>query len=562
MISQLKSIYQNINSSKKLRLLFIGIGMLLFIIFFFIPAIRKSWSCLGTELNVAYCVDNPLYWAVGRGILNGLNPYIDLFENKPPGIFWLSALSMKLTGGVYAMNVFSFLCLLLTALTPAIAATIICLKRTCSIITTTFIIISSLLFGMMLMLYAQTRSGYIQIESMGIVFVDFYLLLIFETDASKFKFFSWRVILSGLLLACAGLLKEPFVLVAACVSLMFMGNWRGFWHKTVLPILYGGAIGTAVMAATGVLKPYITVYLKYMLKSRVESISSPFKRMWNFVNIVNEVGSFSMIFLCIITLLFITIFFYYLQDFRALPSVGLKRRLNWIGRLIAPFIALLSCSFAIAVGGRYFYHHFVFALPFYLALFLLLLRGSVMEPVLLHLKEATDLKPSGIGIKQCRIVLAAILAVLSINFIAMPYYKFDKKITKNFEMMSEHAAYVDDLLDEKGIERYQYLGFNDGDGFFYGLTEHSPLGPVFVQDPANFTGDYYWFGDNLLKQLSEAEIVFVWDINVGKLSDEIWQILFTEFVRDDAHSVSRDGKPVPGLPDGFNYNTYVRKPAQ
>ena len=51
------------------------------------------------EIQGAYTGDSPIYWAMGRGILNGRTPYIDLFETKPPGIFLLSALSIALTGG-------------------------------------------------------------------------------------------------------------------------------------------------------------------------------------------------------------------------------------------------------------------------------------------------------------------------------------------------------------------------------------------------------------------------------------------------------------------------------
>src|SRR3989344_8992683 len=51
------------------------------------------------EIQGPYTGDSTIYWAVGRGILNGLTPYTDLFETKPPGIFLLSAMSIALTGG-------------------------------------------------------------------------------------------------------------------------------------------------------------------------------------------------------------------------------------------------------------------------------------------------------------------------------------------------------------------------------------------------------------------------------------------------------------------------------
>src|SRR3989344_2498866 len=58
------------------------------------------------ELRMPFTWDTTLYIAVGRGILNGLTPYADLYENKPPGIFLMSALSLWLTGGRVLGSVF------------------------------------------------------------------------------------------------------------------------------------------------------------------------------------------------------------------------------------------------------------------------------------------------------------------------------------------------------------------------------------------------------------------------------------------------------------------------
>jgi hypothetical protein len=49
--------------------------------------------------------DYLLYTVVGRGILNGLTPYIDLFESKPPGMFLLAAVSL-LVSGIEGFTVF------------------------------------------------------------------------------------------------------------------------------------------------------------------------------------------------------------------------------------------------------------------------------------------------------------------------------------------------------------------------------------------------------------------------------------------------------------------------
>ena len=48
--------------------------------------------------------DAYIYLTVGRGILNGLRPYTDLFESKPPGIFYLNALSLWLTNGTFLLR--------------------------------------------------------------------------------------------------------------------------------------------------------------------------------------------------------------------------------------------------------------------------------------------------------------------------------------------------------------------------------------------------------------------------------------------------------------------------
>ncbi|HPF55666.1 MAG TPA: hypothetical protein PLV03_03920 [Clostridiales bacterium] len=524
---------------------------------FFVSAAQQIQARLGSELEAVYNFDDPLYWAVGHGILNGLTPYADLFETKPPGIFWLSALSLRLTGGVYAMSIFNFCCLLVICAVPVAAAFKVCRRKTCDLLTRILMILSALSFGAMLMLYAQNHSGHVQIEAMGSAFVCIYLFLIFDRDADKLKPWSPGVILSGLFLACAGLLKEPFVLVAAGASLLFAGGIRAFIYKTVLPLLYGGIIGTAAMAATGVLKPYLTIYLKYMLSSRIGSADSPFTRMLEFKRLIVDLGEFSPLLLCMMVLFMLLVFLYMIQDFGLFLSKSRMSRLNWIGRFFALPLAVLSASFAVSIGGQYFCHHFVFALPLLLALFLPVLRGCVTEPVLPY-KSAPAKTPFLSLKKWSRIAVATLFVVLAFAFYIMPSMEYDDTLLHDLDTMKTHAEYVDRLLDEKGLDRYLFLGFNSGPAFI-GLTEHSPLGPVFVQDPANFTGEYDWFEENLLTELGEAEIVFLWDLNVGELNNEVWQILNTEFMRDDAHSVSMDGNPVPGVPDGFTYITYVRK---
>jgi len=541
-----------------LKLLLIWAVALALLTVFLIPTLKQIWLRLASELNPAYNWDDPLYWAVGRGILNGLTPYSDLFETKPPGIFWISALSLKLTGGVHFMNVFSFFCLIFTGLVPSIATAILCRKRNFDRRTSVLMLFASLLFGMMLALYSQIRSGYIQVEAFGALFVCVYLLLIFDTDEKKFKLWSPTVIASGLFLACAGLMKEPFVLIAAAASLLFIRSGRGFFYKMILPLLYGGAAGAAVMAATGVLKPYLTIYIKYMMNSRIHSDNSPIQRIFDFEHLTNDLSNFSPLLCCAVILLYIFIFFYIAQDVRELPSVGFKPWLQWISRFVALPIGLLAASFSVAIGGQYYNHHHIFALPAYMALMLMMLRSCVAQPELINNNRAlTEPKPEiRYGPNQCRKALCMFCAVLLFGFYLLPDFTYDENLSIETARMQTHAVYIDELLDEKDIDRYLFFGLNGP--YFIGLTKHSPLGPVFAQYPPDFTDENNWFCQNLLAELSEAQIVFVAFVDVGVITEKVWDILGSDFTRDDAHSVSTDGEPAEGLPDGFTYITFIR----
>src|SRR5437762_2143520 len=56
--------------------------------------------------------DALIYLTIGRAILNGSKVYVDFFESKPPAIFYLSALSLRL-GGTGLMRFLEILSILL-----------------------------------------------------------------------------------------------------------------------------------------------------------------------------------------------------------------------------------------------------------------------------------------------------------------------------------------------------------------------------------------------------------------------------------------------------------------
>jgi len=68
----------------------------LWLIFLLLVAELLSFSVLVIQAPVEG--DLPLFLAVGRGMLNGLSPWRDLLETKPPVVFWISAFSLLLSG--------------------------------------------------------------------------------------------------------------------------------------------------------------------------------------------------------------------------------------------------------------------------------------------------------------------------------------------------------------------------------------------------------------------------------------------------------------------------------
>ena len=55
----------------------------------------------------------PIFFSMGRAILNGLTPYEDIFETKPPGMFVMAALSLGIFRSTILANILQTLLLIL-----------------------------------------------------------------------------------------------------------------------------------------------------------------------------------------------------------------------------------------------------------------------------------------------------------------------------------------------------------------------------------------------------------------------------------------------------------------
>lgn len=495
-----------------------------------INCIKNIILHLTCELQLSYTWDTPIYWAVGRGLLNGLKPYVDLFETKPPGVFLLSALSFSLTNDVFLGNVFSFLCLVIIGFAP-IFATYFYLKRNkLSPIYHYSLLFTSFVFGTLLMLYCQVRSGQIQVEGLGATFACLYVLTISFIKVENMKFYSPVIFLSSFFLMSSGMFKEPFVLVAIACSLLFINSFKEFLFKLLLPLVYGGLFGVVILLFSGSFAPYIKIYLPHMLGSHISVYGSPFERGFDFLKLLEDLSGFSLLFSFSIFMLFFNFLFIFAKNLFTKKAISFL-----VFNIMKLFVIIYLPIFAVGLGGQYYNHHFVFAAPFYFSLFVFFI---------LNFTKGT--------FPYKKTVLSFLLITLCISSLLLPRYRYDASVLEANPQLRTEAKYVDTLLDAVGEERYQFLGFNGN--LFYGFTKHSPLGPVFFQDPNNFMNGENWFSQNLIAQLQKANIVIIDKINVHTLNKTVNAILeenYTEVPYPEAKAIEK--------PQDFHYKILFRK---
>ena len=169
------------------------------------------YHVLKLEFNYTYTWDSPIYWAVGRGYLNGITPYNGLFETKPPGIFLISAFSLLLTNDVLIGNIINGICLIFMVIVPVIFSIIYYKNEKIPI--RILILFLSLVIGSSIMFFTSLRSGKYQVESYGSGFASLYLLVIVLINTKKVKWYSFSIILSGFFAMLSIMMKEPFLLI-------------------------------------------------------------------------------------------------------------------------------------------------------------------------------------------------------------------------------------------------------------------------------------------------------------------------------------------------------------
>lgn len=212
--------------------------------------------------------DGLIYTALGRGILNGLVPYKDLFETKPPGMFLISALSLRLSGDIRVGNLLQGCCeagiVLLLTLAPVFAA------RHEPRRVRLLLGIGGFLYGALLVHYLAQRAGHFQTESFGSVFAVAFLALGMAVTRRSVGYWAAAAVLCA---ACLGM-KESFLGVLLA-GVLVLHPPRTSWREFLLPIAIALPLGAAVLWMLGYLDPYLHVYLPEMLGGRASEMPLP-----------------------------------------------------------------------------------------------------------------------------------------------------------------------------------------------------------------------------------------------------------------------------------------------
>ncbi|MDR2337788.1 MAG: hypothetical protein LBE20_03960 [Deltaproteobacteria bacterium] len=419
------------------------------------------------ELSGAFSVDSSVYLAVGRGITNGLSLYKDLFEIKPPGIFILSALSFWLLDSPFLMNLLQAAVLIGIALIPIVAY---------FLFTTTAYSLSKFAFaalsGLLLSLYSAYNAGEVQIESFGAVFSCIAILALGSPYFLANKKTHLTIVALGMLCACG--LKEPFLLPIFGASILFCSNFKDWVLKFFYPLLLAASAGIILLLLFGWFDGFMQ-YLQFMFSTHILRHGSPLQRGLDIYRLWDDLNKFSS------GLSF---------------AISLSLLVQLFSRKIPLFaLALFCASLAVGLGGEYFDHHFVFAVPFYMSLFLLILKHWSGK----NIHGNNTIQKSG----------AAVLFFLLLATMNLPDFKLEQKLSSihhDTKLTLAEAKYLDAVLDRTKIERYAFLGANGIQ--IYAWTKHSPQGPHFVQ-VEEWVNTMPTLQASILNNLLQAQVIVV-----------------------------------------------------
>ncbi|MBM3228140.1 hypothetical protein FJZ27_04780 [Candidatus Peribacteria bacterium] len=244
-------------------------GMILLGVLVAIVSMKSVMDLLGMfamEAEGPMHSDAGTYALIGRALLNGLKPYTDLFDAKPPGIYLIMAASLWLTNGEMLATWLQMGALLSPPLLLAWCTYMLTRKNDVAL--TWICTMLAFIGGTVLTLYAEERSGALQPEGFGFAFSMAYGVILLRTDLRS----RGSMILASIAMLLSMGMKEPFVFANLAIALLLASSWKDLPRTFLLPLGLAAVIGCMALGALGLLWPYIGVHLPNMLVHRVQEV--------------------------------------------------------------------------------------------------------------------------------------------------------------------------------------------------------------------------------------------------------------------------------------------------
>jgi hypothetical protein len=468
--------------------------------------------------------DVAIFMTVARGMLNGLHPYLDLFETKAPGIFVLTAASLKVFGDA---RLLSFFQAVVTVLFPFVLTWPVWHRTSDGRVA-----LAAFAAGCVISLYAAEAGAHVFVEPLAAFFACTFLAA-FAMRHGTLSLLEQIIVGISLFLAIG--LKEPFVLSLASV-LIFLAPDKQRLRSALLPsgiAVIAGFIGLAVL---GILRAYFFEYLPHIFG-------------YHLINTWGTVGE--PLWLRTLDIRRIAV-----NLWDASPFLPFFMLTLWLGALVLPLRAATSAkakrgivirwalatwlsTTAVGTGGDFYHHHFVFAVLGF---------AACMLVCAFHWQQWHDTRA-----KLIASIVAALLAVASL--LTIPAWGGANATStwrkEWLEPRLEAAAMLDRAMDDCGIDRY--VNFIDRPDGVYGFTKHSPYGPIF-QAYGRFIGVRMIYLEGYADALSVAPIMIMKEGEEQPTVDaETGNYLRESFTETPWNCVSDFSQPFP-------YHIWFRTP--
>lgn len=461
---------------------------------------------LAYELQGPFNFDSPIYWAVGRGIVNGLTPYADLFETKPPGIFLVSALSFYIFDDVTLTHVLQSMVFL--SFPIIVVGTAWFMLRDLPRYRRVMGLGVTALYACVVTLYIANRSGEVQVESFGALFGTFYACILALRPTTLTR--RLRLALAGMILLSIGF-KEPFLLTCLALALLQYSSDDRLFERLgtafFRPAAVACVVGAFLLLMMGYLVPYLTVYLPEMLGNHITEYGPLWQRALDvpllFVDLLHYNRALALVVLGLFIVQVLSVY-----D-RARPLVLVLQHFFFT------LVAVYSLSVTVAAGGQYYDHHFVFAAPALFTFYLTALRLYATNALPAHL---------------ARTATAALLLGLLYTTLGLRNEHYSDRLYwahKDEAEMRTIARNIDAIIDECDLDSYMFIGQNGIQPFSY--TRHSPVGPLFLQYNSWMNKYRPAFQQSTMNNLFEAKLVVLQNFELAEYTNQANAYLHSHF---------------------------------